>query len=77
MSPQAVGFALLILGVALLIGKIIRVKVGWVQTLFLPSSIVAGVLLLLLGPQALGRFSGPWGENGLFTDAMLTTWGAD
>lgn len=76
MSPQAVGFALLILGVALLIGKIIRVKVGWVQALFLPSSIVAGVLLLLLGPQVLGRFSGPWGENGLFTDAMLTTWGA-
>lgn len=74
MSPQAIGFALLILGVALLIGKMVRVKVGWVQSLFLPSSIIAGLLLLLLGPQVLGRFDGPWGENGLFNDTMITVW---
>lgn len=74
MSPQAIGFALLILGVALLIGKMVRVKVGWVQALFLPSSIIAGLLLLLLGPQVLGRFDGPWGENGLFNDTMITVW---
>ena len=61
MSANAVGFALLILGLALLIGKIIRVKVGIVQSLFLPSSIVGGALLLLLGPEVLGRFTGPWG----------------
>lgn len=74
MSPQAIGFALLILGVALLIGKMVRVKIGWVQALFLPSSIIAGLLLLLLGPQVLGRFDGPWGENGLFNDTMITVW---
>lgn len=51
-----------------------RVKVGWVQALFLPSSIIAGLLLLLLGPQVLGRFDGPWGENGLFNDTMITVW---
>lgn len=74
MSPNQIGFALLILGLALLIGKIIRVKVGLVQKIFLPSSVVAGAILLLLGPQVLGRFPGPWGENGLFTEAMLETW---
>ena len=75
MSANAVGFALLILGVALLLGKFVRVKVGWVQSLFLPSSIIGGALLLLLGPQVLGRFDGPWGESGLFTEGMVETWG--
>ena len=74
MSADAVGFALLILGLALLVGKMIRVRVGVVQSLFLPSSIVAGVLLLLLGPEVLGRFAGPWGENGVFTESMVTVW---
>ena len=74
MSANAVGFAFLILGLALLIGKIIRVKVGIVQSLFLPSSIVAGALLLLLGPEVLGSFAGPWGENGVFTEPMVEVW---
>lgn len=74
MSPQAIGFALLILGAGLLLGKVIRVKVRWVQSLFLPSSIIGGAILLLLGPQVLGRFDGPWGKNGLYTEAMVSTW---
>jgi len=76
LSPQSVGFSLLILSVGLLIGKMIRVKVRWVQRLFLPSSIVGGVILLMLGPQVLGRIPGPWGETGLLTQAMVTTWSA-
>ena len=76
MSPQSIGFSLLILSVGLLIGKMIRVKVRWVQRLFLPSSIVGGVILLMLGPQVLGRIPGPWGETGLLTQAMVTTWSA-
>lgn len=74
MTPAAVGFALLILGAGLLLGKVIRVKVRWVQSLFLPSSIIGGAILLLLGPQVLGRFSGPWGANGLYSEAMVSTW---
>ena len=65
MNPQAIGFSLLILSVGLLVGKLIRVKVRWVQRLFLPSSIVGGLILLVLGPQVLGRIPGPWGETGL------------
>ncbi|GAB96712.1 ESS family glutamate:Na+ symporter [Kineosphaera limosa] len=81
MSPQQVGFALLILGCFLLLGKFIRVKSGVVQRLFLPSSIIAGTLMLLLGPDVLGRIAGAmgmegWEETGLFTESMLTTWSA-
>ena len=59
MNPQAIGFSLLILSVGLLVGKLIRVKVRWVQRLFLPSSIVGGLILLALGPQVLRRIPGP------------------
>lgn len=38
----------------LLVGKLIRAKVGLVQKLLLPASIIAGVLGLALGPRALG-----------------------
>ncbi|MDO4888707.1 MAG: sodium/glutamate symporter [Actinomycetaceae bacterium] len=74
MTANEIGFALLILGFALLIGKIMRVKFRWIQAIFLPSSIVAGALLLLAGPQVLGRFDGPWGANGLLTENMYATW---
>ncbi|MGB7450418.1 MAG: sodium/glutamate symporter [Ornithinimicrobium sp.] len=72
MTAPAIGFAILILGLFLLIGKIIRVKTPVVQKLFLPSSIIGGFLLLALGPQVLGKLGGP--ENGLFTADMLTVW---
>lgn len=74
MSADTIGFSLLILAAFLLLGKIIRVKSGLVQRLFLPSSVIGGAFILLLGPQVLGRFDGPWGENGIFTTEMLDTW---
>ncbi len=58
MTASQVGFAFLILGAFLLVGHFIRVKVGWVQKLFLPSSIMGGALILLLGPQVLGQLAG-------------------
>lgn len=81
MSADQIGFALLILGLFLLVGKVIRVKVGFVQRLFLPSSIIAGVLALLLGPQVLGALAEQAGydgfsEAGIFTPEMLDVWAA-
>ncbi len=72
MSAGTVGFAILILGLFLLIGKVIRVKTPAVQKLFLPSSIIGGFILLFLGPQVLGKIGGP--ENGIFTGDMLAIW---
>ena len=76
MSPNQIGFALLVLGLFLLLGKVIRVRVGWVQRLFLPSSIIGGALLLLLGPQVLGQLVPTMSTAGVFTDEMLTVWRA-
>lgn len=73
MTAGTIGFAILILGLFLLIGKVIRVKTEFVQKLFLPSSIIGGFLLLFLGPQVLGKIAGP--ENGIFTADMLSIWG--
>ncbi|CAN5582722.1 sodium/glutamate symporter [soil metagenome] len=74
MSPGAVGYAILILGLFLLLGKVIRVKTKAVQKLFLPSSIIGGFIMLMLGPQVLAKLGGP--ENGFFTADMLSVWAA-
>ncbi len=75
MTAAQVGFAILVLGVALLVGKLVRLRVRWVQRLFLPSSIVAGFLLLILGPGVLGQIAGGrWAEAGIFTPEILRSW---
>ncbi|NLU66975.1 sodium/glutamate symporter [Streptomyces sp. HNM0574] len=79
MSPDSVGFALLLLGAMLLIAKIIRVKWRLPQRLFVPSSIIAGSLALLLGPDVLGRLASALGTDrfadaGLFTQDILDVW---
>ncbi len=47
-------FSLCLLSVFLLVGKGLRVKVGLLQRLFLPSSIIAGFVALCLGPHLGG-----------------------
>lgn len=46
-------FALCLLGIFLLIGKLLRVKIKLFQKLFLPSSIIAGFAALALGAYGL------------------------
>ncbi|GAB4072872.1 sodium/glutamate symporter [Barrientosiimonas marina] len=80
MSPEQIGFTLLYLGVFLLIGKWVRVKVKWTQNLFLPSSIIGGFLALIFGPQVLGRFLGMFVDgdsfltNGLIPEQVIDVW---
>jgi glutamate:Na+ symporter, ESS family len=54
-SPDIIGFSILLVGVALIAAKIIRIKFKVFSTFFLPSSVIAGFLLLFLGPEVLGR----------------------
>lgn len=80
MTPESIGFAIVLLATVMLIGKFIRVKVPFVQKLLLPSSIVAGFIGLILGPEVLGRFSGTIGwdwleDGGLFTADIVEIWG--
>lgn len=79
MSPEVIGFALLMIGVMMLISKIIRVKWRLTQKLFIPSSIIGGALALLIGPDVLGRIASALGtdrfaESGLFTSEILDVW---
>lgn len=49
---------LAVLSLLLLAGMFIRKKIPLVQKLYLPVSLIAGFLGLLLGPQVLGHFTG-------------------
>ncbi|ACB86454.1 sodium/glutamate symporter [Natranaerobius thermophilus] len=80
MTEYSVGFSILLLGMLLLIGKFIRVKITLLQDLFLPSSVIAGFVALLLGPEVLGNIVNltdvfHWSEAGLFPKHSLETWG--
>ncbi len=79
MSPDLIGFSILLIGVALIIAKLIRIRFTIFSKYFLPSSIIAGLLMLVFGPEVLGniltRFS--WGETysyGLFTENLISVW---
>ena len=79
MNANVVGMALIILGLALLVGKYIRVKVPFFAKLFLPSSIIGGFVLLLLSEEGLGRLFGLFKrtetfEYGLFTEELVSVW---
>lgn len=81
MSYDAIGFAIVIISIILVIGKWIRLQSVTLQKLFLPSSLIGGFLALLLGPEVLGRIIGAvTGSNimeyGIFTEAMYETWAA-
>ncbi|NER52672.1 MAG: sodium:glutamate symporter [Symploca sp. SIO1A3] len=73
---QDVFFAFVILSFLLLIGRWIRQSIPLLQALYLPSSIVTGLLALLLGPAVLGAIAGE--ENflstGIFSQPVLDVW---
>src|SRR5699024_9496567 len=72
MSADQIGFGLLFLGVFLLSGKWIRIRVKWMQKLFLPSSVIGGFLALLFGPQVLGRILEPVvGKDSFWSDGLI------
>ncbi len=79
---QDVFFAFVILSFLILVGRWIRQSVPLFQSLFLPSSIVAGGLALLLGPGVLGAIASSIGgqefflANGLFPAEIRQVWSA-
>ncbi|MCE7083106.1 sodium/glutamate symporter [Streptomyces sp. ST2-7A] len=80
MSPNTIGFALLLLGGLLLLAKLVRVKWRLAQKLFVPSSIIGGGIALICGPDVLGRLAPALGADGLadaglFTVEVLEVWG--
>lgn len=70
--------ALLVIGLLVLVGKAIRSHVGFLRRLFVPSSVVAGLLALVAGPEVLGRVRDDEGflSDGAFGDEVLEVWSA-
>ena len=74
-------FAFIIVGILLIVARIIKHKIRLFQTLYLPESIIAGTIALLLGSGALGAITVALGASpdsylagGLFPEEMRTVW---
>src|SRR4051794_26797551 len=59
-EAQWVAFSLLLLGMALIGGMLLRRAVPWLAAVYIPASVLAGFLILLVGPQVLGRVTSGW-----------------
>ncbi|MEQ4540531.1 MAG: sodium/glutamate symporter [Billgrantia sp.] len=70
--------ALVLISLVLLASNAIRNVSPWLRRLFLPSSVIGGAILLLLGPEVLGRVvTGPFEEAaGLFPEYVFESWAA-
>ena len=71
--------ALLVIGLFLVAAKALRSRIALFRRLFLPASVIGGVMALLVGPEVLGRsteaMDGPEVlADGLLPDAVLGVW---
>ena len=80
LTLQDTFFAFIWIALLVLVGRLIKQHVGWIRKLYLPESIVAGALALLLGPQVLGAIAtsitgeGSLLSGGLFSEPIRETW---
>jgi glutamate:Na+ symporter, ESS family len=75
MTVADVFVALLVAGLLLVASKLLRGAIRLFRSLFLPASVIAGVLALLIGPQTLGRLPLPAPlDEGLLPAAVLDVW---
>lgn len=71
MDLSSVFFAFGLIGILLILGKIIRARLAFLQSLYIPSSIIAGTIALCLGPQIFGRFvQVGWGAESVFAQGL-------
>ncbi len=57
-DAQWVGLGLIYVGIALIVALIVRRLVPVLAKLYIPACVIAGFLILLLGPQVLGALAG-------------------
>ena len=75
----SVFFAFVVLAILLLLSVYIKQKVKLLQKLYLPESIIAGAIALLLGAEVLGKLAGQLDPtssmvNGIFPVTMQQIW---
>jgi len=64
-------WAFIFLGVLLLLGRIVRQRWPLMQALYMPSSVIAGVIGLLLGPAVLGAIAGRISPDSAWVNGMF------
>lgn len=69
MTAEVVGFSILYIGIMLVFAKLIRIRFNIFSKFFLPSSVIAGFMFLLLGPSVLGQFTAL--EYGIMTESIF------
>ena len=80
MTAEMIGLAVLLLGVVLLVAKLIRMRSGVAQKLFLPSSIIGGAIALILSGEVLGQIVTALADEeaflagGLFPEEVTEVW---
>jgi ESS family glutamate:Na+ symporter len=72
-DAQWVGFSFVLLGMALICGMLLRKAVPWLAAVYVPTSVLAGFLILLAGPQALGKVTSGWSLIPAETVTVLST----
>lgn len=67
-AAQVVGLALVVLAALIWLAWVIRRKVAFLRRLYVPTCVIGGFALLLLGPQVLGALTG---TDGLFPQEFM------
>lgn len=70
-TPEELGLAFVLLSLVFAGAALIRRWSRPLRTLFLPTAVIGGFLLLALGPEGVGRFTGGYG---LFTSTTFAVW---
>ncbi|WP_231510302.1 sodium/glutamate symporter [Fischerella sp. PCC 9605] len=85
-SPKTAMFKLIdvfwaytFIAILILVGRLIRQRLRLLRSLYIPSSVVAGIVALLLGPAAFGAIVKALNPesplvNGLFSETVRTVW---
>lgn len=70
-EAQWVGVAFVFLGIVLGLAWLVRRYVPGLASLFIPASVIAGFVILLIGPQMLGKWTG---TSGLIPSQVIAIW---
>ena len=62
---------MVMLGAVFLAGWVVGSRIRFLHCFYIPSSIIAGFLVLLLGPQVLGRLTD---TSGIFPSTVTEVW---
>lgn len=70
-DAQWAGFSIVVLGIVLLLATVVRRYVPLFASLFIPTSVIAGFVILLIGPQILGVWTD---TDGAIPGEVLAIW---